>query len=146
MKDLTEGLKELATKYKAFTLKWEPDIKSDDKEFRKIVEKLGFRIKDDGKDFGDGIQPRYVFRLNIKDKTEEEIFSDFHQKTRYNIRLATKKGVVIKEGKKEMKKVKWPTRKDMVKYSIATLSIILFFCLFFVASDLIIMGVKELMK
>ena len=94
-------MKELATKYKAFTLKWEPDIKSDDKEFRKIVEKLGFRIKDDGKDFGDGIQPRYVFRLNIKDKTEEEIFSDFHQKTRYNIRLATKKGVVIKEGKKE---------------------------------------------
>ena len=65
LKDLTEGLKELATKYKAFTLKWEPDIKSDDKEFRKIVEKLGFRIKDDGKDFGDGIQPRYVFRLNI---------------------------------------------------------------------------------
>ncbi len=101
LKDLTEGLKELATKYKAFTLKWEPDIKSDDKEFRKIVEKLGFRIKDDGKDFGDGIQPRYVFRLNIKDKTEEEIFSNFHQKTRYNIRLATKKGVVIKEGKKE---------------------------------------------
>ena len=37
LKDLTEGLKELATKYKAFTLKWEPDIKSDDKEFRKIV-------------------------------------------------------------------------------------------------------------
>ena len=48
--------------------------------------------------------------------------------------------------KKEMKKVKWPTRKDMVKYSIATLSIILFFCLFFVASDLIIMALKELMK
>ncbi len=48
--------------------------------------------------------------------------------------------------KKEMKKVKWPTKKDMVKYSIATLSIILFLCVFFTASDLIISGIKELMK
>ena len=46
----------------------------------------------------------------------------------------------------EMKKVKWPSKKDMIKYSIATLSIILFFCVFFVGSDLIISGVKELMK
>ena len=48
--------------------------------------------------------------------------------------------------KKEMKKVKWPTKKDMIKYSIATLAIILFFCVFFVGSDLIISGIKELMK
>ena len=53
---------------------------------------------------------------------------------------------VFSNVKKEMKKVKWPSRKDMIKYSIATLSIILFFCIFFVASDLIIMGIKELMK
>jgi len=53
---------------------------------------------------------------------------------------------IISNVKKEMKKVKWPTKKDMIKYSIATLSIILFFCIFFVASDLIIMGIKELMK
>ena len=101
LQDLTEGLKLLAKKYKAFTLKWEPDIKSDDLEFRKIATELGFKIKDDAKDFSEGIQPRYVFRLNLKDKTEDEIFAEFHQKTRYNIRLATKKGVVIREGKRE---------------------------------------------
>ena len=101
LQDLTEGLKLLAKKYKAFTLKWEPDIKSDDLEFRKIAKELGFKIKDDAKDFSEGIQPRYVFRLNLKDKTENEIFAEFHQKTRYNIRLATKKGVVIREGKRE---------------------------------------------
>ena len=50
------------------------------------------------------------------------------------------------EFKSEFSKIKWPTKKDMIKYSIATLSIIVFFCLFFVASDLIIMAVKELMK
>ena len=34
-------------------------------------------------------------------KTEDEIFKEFHQKTRYNIRYAMKKGVEIKEGTKE---------------------------------------------
>ena len=101
LRDLTDGLKELAKRYKAFTLKWEPDIKSDDTEFKKIAKKLGFSLKEDAKDFSEGIQPRYVFRLDLKGKTEDEIFAAFHQKTRYNIRLATKKGVVIKEGTRE---------------------------------------------
>jgi len=101
LKDLTEGLKELAKKYKAFTLKWEPDIKSDDIRFKDIAKKLGFKIKENAKDFSEGIQPRYVFRLDLKDKTEDEIFAAFHQKTRYNVRVATKKGVVIKEGTRE---------------------------------------------
>ena len=101
LKQLTNGARELAKKYNAMVLKIEPDIKSDDKEFREIVSKLGYKIKDDAKDFSEEIQPRYVFRLDIKGKTEEEIFSKFHSKTRYNIRLATKKGVTVKEGNKE---------------------------------------------
>lgn len=101
LKQLTDGLKELAKKYNAFVLKIEPDIKSDDQEFRKIVAELGYGIKDDAKNFSEEIQPRYVFRLDIKGKTEDEIFRGFHQKTRYNVRLATKKGVVVKEGKRE---------------------------------------------
>jgi len=101
LNQLTEGAKELAKKYKAIVLKIEPDIESSDKEFRKCIENLGYKIKDDAKNFREEIQPRYVFRLNIKDKTEDEVFAGFHQKTRYNIRLATKKGVVIKEGTRE---------------------------------------------
>ncbi len=101
LSDLTNSLKELAKKYKAFVLKMEPDIKSDDKEFREIVKELGYKIKDDAKNFSEAIQPRYVFRLDLKGKTEDEIFKAFHQKTRYNVRLATKKGVVIKEGTRE---------------------------------------------
>ena len=58
------------------------------------------------------------------------------------------KGVekMLSNVRKEMKKVKWPNKKDMIKYSIATLTIILFFGLFFTASDLIIAGIKEIMK
>ena len=101
LKELTDGLKELAKKYKAFTLRMEPDIKSNDEEFKNLVRKLGFKINDTGKKFSDGVQPRYVFRLDIKGKTEEEIFAEFHQKTRYNVRLAGKKGIEIREGTRE---------------------------------------------
>ena len=101
LRELTDGLKELAKKYKAFTLRMEPDIKSEDEEFKNLIKKLGFKINDTGKKFSDGVQPRYVFRLDLKGKTEEEIFAEFHQKTRYNVRLAGKKGVEIREGTKE---------------------------------------------
>lgn len=40
--------------------------------------------------------------------------------------------------KKEMKKVRWPHRKEMVKFSVATILIICFFMIFFSVSDAII--------
>lgn len=46
--------------------------------------------------------------------------------------------------KKEMGKVRWPLKKEMIKYSIATLSFIIFFALFFTLGDLIIAGFKML--
>lgn len=101
MKQLTEGAQELAKKYDAFGLRIEPDIESKDEKFREIVTTLGYKIKDDAKDFKDEIQPRYVFRLDIKGKTEEEVMAGFHQKWRYNVRLAMKKGVEVKEGTRE---------------------------------------------
>ena len=101
MKQLTDGIKELSKKYNAIVYKAEPDILSSDEEYRKIVTNLGYRIKDNAKNFREEIQPRYVFRLDIKGKTEDEIFAEFHSKTRYNVRLATRKGVVVKEGTRE---------------------------------------------
>lgn len=101
LEQLTDGIKELGKKYNSFVLRIEPDIKKDDQEFRKIVEEIGYKIKDDAKDFKDEIQPRFVFRLDIKGKTEDEVLAGCHQKTRYNIRLAKRKGVVVKEGTRE---------------------------------------------
>ncbi len=101
LSDLVEGAKVLAKKHKAFILRIDPDIKNSDEEFKVIAKKLGFKIKDNIKKFSDGIQPRYVFRLDVKGKTDEELLKSFHEKTRYNIRLAMRKGVTIKDGTKE---------------------------------------------
>ena len=48
------------------------------------------------------------------------------------------------EVKKELNKVKWPNRKDMVKYSIATISFVIFFAGFFYLIDLAVALIKSL--
>ena len=45
----------------------------------------------------------------------------------------------------EMAKVKWPSKKDMVKYSIATIFFIVFFGLFFYCIDLLLALLKEVL-
>lgn len=40
--------------------------------------------------------------------------------------------------KKETKKIIWTSRKNLIKYSVITLLFMLFICLFFVGTDLII--------
>ena len=37
--------------------------------------------------------------------------------------------------KKEMKKVRWPKKKEMIKFSVATISVLCFFMLFFSCID-----------
>ncbi len=48
--------------------------------------------------------------------------------------------------KKEMKKVKWPSKKEMITYSTATIAFILIFGLFFAGLDFIITGLKMVVK
>ena len=45
--------------------------------------------------------------------------------------------------KKEMKKVRWPKKKEMITFSVATLIVICFFMLFFSLSDGIISGIVK---
>ncbi|MBP3587583.1 MAG: peptidoglycan bridge formation glycyltransferase FemA/FemB family protein, partial [Clostridia bacterium] len=92
MKDLTNGAAVLAKKNNAYALRIDPDVPSDQTGFIELMKSLGYAHHPGDKDFN-GIQPCYVFRLNVKDKTEEELLAAFHSKTRYNLRLSARKGV-----------------------------------------------------
>lgn len=50
----------------------------------------------------------------------------------------------LKEVKSEMKKVKWPTKKEMVKYTISTLAFVILFALFFFGIESLFAFVKGL--
>lgn len=97
LRKLTIKMKEVAKKYKAFVIIIEPNVKKENKEFSNLVKKLGYKINSKAIKFDQEIQARHNFRLNLENKTEDEIFKDFSQKTRYNVRLASKKGVIVEE-------------------------------------------------
>jgi len=100
IKDLVDGIKELAKRNNAYIFRVDPDVKSDDEIFTEIMKKQGFAIKEESKTF-DAIQPRYVFRLDVEGKTEDEVMALFESKTRYNIRVALKHGVEVKIAPRE---------------------------------------------
>ncbi len=98
LSQLTKGARFLARWYGAMALRMEPDVPEGDGAFRAIMESLGYQVRDKPKSSLDLIQPRSVFRLDLRGKTEEEVFAGFQKKLRYNIRLAQRRGVEIREG------------------------------------------------
>ena len=99
--ELMNASKALAEEEKAYVIKIDPDVPSSNTDFAAMLEEHGFRTRDTGKNF-EAIQPKYVFRLYLNGRTEEEVQAGFHQKWRYNIRVAVKKGVEIRLCGKEM--------------------------------------------
>lgn len=99
--ELMEAAKRLAKTEKAYVIKIDPDVPSSDTDFANLLTDSGFQTRDTGKNF-EAIQPKYVFRLYLNGRTEEELLASFHQKWRYNIRLAVKKGVEVRICGKEM--------------------------------------------
>ncbi len=101
LRELVDAARELAKKYKSYVLKLDPDINSSNTALREALISLGFTPPPDTKNF-ESIQPRYVFRLYLNGRGEDELFESFESKTRYNLRLARKKGVEVKICGKEM--------------------------------------------
>ncbi len=98
--ELAEGIRHLARRKKAFVFKSDPAIASSDEAFLGAIREAGFRVNDTGPNF-DGIQAKYVMRVDLKDKTEAEVLAGFHSKTRYNIRLAARRGVTVRQGTRD---------------------------------------------
>ncbi|MDR3288873.1 MAG: peptidoglycan bridge formation glycyltransferase FemA/FemB family protein [Peptococcaceae bacterium] len=96
---LLSEIQELAKKRRAVLLKIDPDIPSPEPELVQYLRGQGFCPLETGKGF-EGVQPKYVFRLDISPE-EDLLLGNMHQKTRYNIRLAQKKGVQIRRGTRD---------------------------------------------
>lgn len=50
----------------------------------------------------------------------------------------------LKNVKNELKKVKWPEKKYMVKYTVATVVVVLFFALYFYGINVVVALIKGL--
>ena len=88
----------------------------------------------------------------VSKKTKVE---DKKNKSSNSIKTKSSKKVVEKKESKlknwfkgvisEFKKVRWPNKKEMIKYSIATITFIIFFALFFYLIEVIIYFIKQSM-
>jgi len=100
------ALQELAKKEKAVFIRYDSgDQKTEtlDSLFKMYH---GHRVKD--------VQPTKTWLLDLT-KTEEQLLAEMHPKTRYNIRLAEKKGVICREGKIEEFEQFWRLIKETYK-------------------------------
>jgi lipid II:glycine glycyltransferase (peptidoglycan interpeptide bridge formation enzyme) len=99
---LFEGAKKVAADHGAIFLKIDPDVEVGNQDFQNILQNCGFRKNQTGLDF-EGVQPAFVFRLDIA-PSELKLMENMHSKTRYNVRLAQKKGVTVREavGKEDL--------------------------------------------
>lgn len=97
--DQMAALQQLAKKYKAIYIKMEPNVKKaidQNQEDNSAVQFLKkFQIEE-----GRPLFTRYTFELNLE-LSEEELLSKQSSKTRYNVKLAEKKGVKIIEDTSE---------------------------------------------
>jgi len=100
VKKLINEVKPLARRYNAFTLKFDPEVVYD-KKLEMMYKKSGFKVRNKDRHKHEFIQPIYNMILRIGGKTEEEIFKGYSEKTRYNIRVAEKKGVTVRWSRDE---------------------------------------------
>lgn len=94
MDELWRAVKRLAKDHGAIMLKIDPDVPVQEEQFAAYLAKAGFRPAKTSEGF-EGTQPKYVFRLDIT-PSEEELMANFHSKTRYNVRLAARRGVTVR--------------------------------------------------
>lgn len=95
VKKITEEVDKIAKKYNAFVFRFDPERYYDEK-LEEMYVKEGYKVRN--RKFGKNelIQPRYNMILNISGKTAEEVFKGYSEKTRYNVRVAKRKGVTVR--------------------------------------------------
>ena len=99
LKELCDEARKIAKEFNAYELSIDPDITERDTGYFADLVRAGFALNNT-KRRPEYLQARYVFRLYMEGMTADEIFANFHSKTRYNVRLATRKEVTCRIGTK----------------------------------------------
>lgn len=89
-----KSLQQLAAKHKAIFVKIEPNVMIKAGSKNSGFATIDKFINERGGHKGHALFTKYTFVLDLE-KTQDELFAQLHSKTRYNIRLAIKKGVQI---------------------------------------------------
>ena len=94
LQDLLTGVMRFCKAQNCCALICDPYIPANRSRFPDVVSQLGFRSYKSKSKF-DLVQPQYVMTLDLRNKTADELLCGFHSKTRYNIRLAGRRGVDV---------------------------------------------------
>lgn len=94
---LFAGAERAARDHKAIFLKIDPDVAVSREDFKQILLDCQFHRNETGLDF-EGVQPAFVFQLDIT-LPAEKLLANMHSKTRYNIKLAQRRGVKVRKAR-----------------------------------------------
>lgn len=91
---ITQGILDLAKRENGFLLKMDPDVPLSDETYHQSMNSLGYQLLPETWAF-ERIQPQHLARIDLRGKSEAQVLSSMKQKTRYNIRLAERRGTKV---------------------------------------------------
>lgn len=117
----------------AETIKKEKKLEKENiqKEKKKIETKIDALVKD---------------KKAAKDKNSKKDIQKEIKKLKKERNEIGKKDTYLRDVKKEMSMVRWPSTKEVIKYSVASLAFVLLFALFFYGIDALFALVKDLVS
>lgn len=90
VEEFLDKVAEIAKQEKSIFLRWDPPFAENEFSFKKLSA-ISYKLK-----AVRSVQPQHTLVIDLT-KPEEVLLAEMHEKTRYNIRLAERRGVLVKQ-------------------------------------------------